>query len=174
MRDRAIMALGADGVLTARQLKRYCGVDERALRGLPHKDAQVRPVHSRPSASARVRFYALYEETLRYSSDTALSHIAGVAAIRHQLGIPPEEWSTRHASGDHNYPDAEYKEQQSGRRIAVEYDSGTYVRQLVREKMQHFEATYGGVVWGVISRVRGERIHRRHPDARVVDATWWA
>ena len=174
MRDRAILALGADGTLTARQLKLYYGVDERALRGLPYKDAQVRPVHSRPSASARVRFYAFDEETLRYRSNTALSHMAGVAAIRFQLGIPPGEWSTRPTSGEHNHPDAEYKEQQAHRRIAVEYDSGTYVRQLVREKMQHFEATYGGVVWGVVSPVRGERIHRRHPDARVVDATWWA
>ena len=171
MREDAVQALTADVVLTTRQLRAYYGVDERALRGLPFKDATVRPVHNRAATSARVRFYALKEDTLRCSANAALSHLAGAGAIRHQLGIAAQDWNALPESRDRNIPDAEFK--RDGKIVAVEYDSGTYVRQLVKEKMEAFSERYDHVVWGAVSRVRAERLRRRHPDATVLDATWW-
>jgi len=180
MRERAVEALMTDRVLTARQLFVDHQVEERALRGLPYKDALVHPVHMRPSEQAQVRFYSLSAALLRNTTNPQLSHFTGTAQIRHALirqalASPqpdlPKSWKVLGHVKGLDQPDAEFH--RGDLLLATEFDTGSYTRTKIMMKMDEYRERYDGVVWGVVSRKRGERLQDRFPDIQVVYDTWW-
>lgn len=93
------------------------------------------------------------ERALRGASQGTLVHLAFLATLRRQLGVPPEAWELPQTYGE-VIPDALWHRPEGD--WAVEVDLG-YPRPLVVRKARHF-ARYAGQVWGVVSPERERRV----------------
>ena len=139
-------ALATDHVLTAGQLRRYFGADAADLASLARVRHQVEPVHMRGTL-VEAEFCALKvsEITMRPS---VLAHAVGTAEVRLQLGIPPQAWKTAGGGDEDVEPDAIYTTPE-GKRLAVEYDRGTYPSKKITYKLLSFGASFDGTLWAV-------------------------
>ena len=169
-RQLALEVLHAHGVVTLRQLDRLYGVQARVLTGLPRVTLTVSPLHMRGSLTVDTTFVALSERTLRQSPGV-LAHLAGTAEMQPALGVPLAHWRAQPLGLGSNRPDAECDDPKGFGVHAVEYDSGTYTRRKIREKLAAFNHSYLSTVWGVGSSVRRTHIAGLTPQIIVVE--WW-
>lgn len=145
---RIAQALAVDDVLTVTQLQRYFQADEEDLEVLCRAKHLIEPVHMR-STLIQAEFVGLTVDTVSRRA-TVLAHQAATAQARLQLVIPPERW--RNIKGvkdaDNIEPDAMFFTE-SGKRIAVEYDRGTYPMKKVTAKLLSFARDFDGTLWVV-------------------------
>lgn len=194
VRQQAIReALEADGVLTKSQLRRYYGADEEDFEGLFTAPHVIEPVHMRPTL-IQTEFVGLTGESINRRA-SVLAHAAGTAQGRLQLIVSPRQWAQVKAdpNKEHIEPDALFITN-TGKRVAVEYDRGTYASKKVVAKLTSFSTQYDGTLWmvpppvytkaGVIAQRnrraflqrmianRSELRHIRHP-VHIMLSHWW-
>ena len=170
-RALALDVLACHRVVTVRQLDRLYGVPPRVLTGLPRITLTVAPVHMRASLLVDATFVALTEHTLSCAPLGALSHLAGTAEMQAALDVPLGAWQVLPSGRGGNRPDAEFLDTNGCDRHAVEFDSGTYSRATVQEKLASFRTGYLSTVWGVGSALRAERLRDLVPN--VIQVQWW-
>ena len=162
---RAQLAMQCDGVLTRQQLYRYYGLRPEALAGWPYPyiEALMRPEHSRESLQVGTWFF-LRDTAQQRHSWTSLSHDAVTADIRHILDVEPDShiWQTRvSAQNSKHKPDARWITSKGP--VAIETDTGTYVRRTVKDKISAFrDQGYVDIIWGVAGKERQQRIQDEH------------
>ena len=83
-----------------------------------------------------------------------LRHLCGVGELRRVLGIEAgQEWrSEAHRTHRGAEPDGEWTANQG--RFALEYDTGSYSPDTLREKLHAFARRYRGQCWGFPTEVR--------------------
>jgi len=167
----ALEVLARHKVVTVRQLDRLYGVPARVLTGLPRRTLTVSPVHMRNSLYVDASFVALRMCTLDQRHGT-LTHLVGTAEMQPALGIPLDRWRALPTGWRTNRPDAEYDDPGGPGVIAAEYDSGTYTRAKIAEKLHCFNLAYTTTVWGVGSAVRRGHLEELVP--RIIEVHWWA
>lgn len=148
-RQRTIReALEADGVLTKAQLRRYYGADEEDFEGLFSAPHVIEPVHMRPTL-IQTEFVGLTMDSVNRRA-SVLAHAAGTAQGRLQLGVSPQQWKQLKAdpNNEHIEPDAVFTTN-TGKRVAVEYDRGTYASRKVVAKLTSFSVQYDSTLWMV-------------------------
>jgi len=174
-RADVLEALEVDHVLSRAQLRRHYRARREVLEKLPSVTRTLVPVHMRSSSRVTLEFYGLNQRTLDRARTSHLAHLAGTAELRHVLGVPVSSW---HAEARHGYdvcnPDAQWF-REDGTVTAVEYDSGTYTFTDVTNKLLAFrEQGHHETIWGVVSRVRGDRLRLRSPEKLEVKVlNWW-
>ena len=172
LRPLALKVLRCHRVVTVRQLDRLYGLPARVLSGLPRRTVTVTPVHMRRSLWVDATFVALDEDLLNQDSGE-LTHLVGTAAMQALLDIPLDQWRVLpswHARG--NRPDAEYDHPGGRGLVAVEYDSGTYTRTLVKQKLKDYrDQGYHQTVWGAASALRGKRL--KDLGTTTIEVPWW-
>lgn len=183
-RDLAVQALKTDQALTAAQLSTYYGIHPRVLTGLGRRDVTLAPRKNWSRTPVTVRFYALEQKALDRLHPAALGHYAGAAAMRYQLKANADQWQILRSGSssrlqnheEERIPDAIYVN--GNRRIAVEYDSGTYSMELVGEKLDDYYLRYDATIWGATSKVRRNRIRKLAAEhglrIRVINPVWWS
>lgn len=161
------VALMTDQVLTSGQLLRL-GSDPGQF---PSLTESVR-VTSDLNSEREVTFHALDAFTLRRLDARQLGHLAGVAEIRMELGVPPgPHWSSRgQLIGETAKPDAVWRSLEVENMI--EFDSCDYPRRVVREKLERF-IPLGPVYWGMSSALRVERWSGYYPKVHFLFTPWW-
>lgn len=169
----ALAALQCDGVLTSSQLIRHYGLNVGDLRGQLLRRAVVRPCHGRDATEHNVQFFVRDTKLYRASAHH-LAHRAGVAELRRQLGVEPDPaiWRVE-ARGRRRTeePDA-YWYSESGK-IAIEYDTGSYSRQVIERKLSTFrDRGFEDTIWAVPTASRA-RYMGQFPDANVRQVEWW-
>jgi hypothetical protein len=82
---------------------------------------------------------------------TEIRHLLGIASMRRELGVPPEHWRLYEAY-DPIAPDAEWRVPHGT--IAIEFDAGSYSRQVIVTKTLQFGAAYRDQVWGMLGEAR--------------------
>lgn len=169
-RELALNVLRSHRVVTLRQLDRLYGVPARVLTGLPRVTLTVSPLHMRESLTVDATFVSLSERALRQSPG-ALAHLAGTAEMQSALGVPLAHWRAQPSGRGSNRPDAEYDDPEARGVHAAEYDSGTYTRSKISEKLAAFKHRYLSTVWGVGSSVRRDHIADLIP--RIIVVEWW-
>lgn len=185
-REEAIEILETDKALTGRQLHTYYGIHPKLLTGLGRRDATLGPKHGWTARPITVRFYGVNQSDLDRLRVTDLGHFAGTGELRYQLQADTESWRVlsraRVQKGGRGrqlepacVPDAEYDGPDG--RVGVEYDTGTYTKKLVAEKLRTYEKQYDRIVWGTLSGIRQARLKSKTIDWRIEvdfrDATWW-
>lgn len=172
----ALQALQVDTVLSRRQLERYYGLNPTDLAGVPYVETVSRPVHARYGLEVPNRIY-LAEKKMSRLHDHDLTHRAGVAEIRHQLGAPadPNEWEVE-ARGRLRYeePDAVWRTVLGD--IAIEYDTGSYTMKAVDKKVETFrDRDFMQTIWGTASDTRAARLSQvlGPQGVQVMTAQWW-
>lgn len=179
-RDQRVQAalsdLAVDTVLSRRQLERHYGLYPTDLPGVPFVETLVRPVHSRYGLEVPNRIYVA-DKRMAYLHDHVLTHRAGVAEMRRQLGVPADsdQWEVE-AKGrlDYEEPDAVWRSPYGD--VAVEYDVGTYTMRVVDKKVGTFkDRDFRGVVWGAASPQRAARLTRvlEPQGVQVLTTQWW-
>lgn len=172
--------LQVDHVLSAGQLRRRYGLvlDGRGARdlGLCWTERTVTTVHNSPSSVLHLGFVVLPD--LHRAEGWRLGHAAGTAEVRSLLGVERESWrSTAAEVGFHTAtPDAVFAS--SAGLAAVEFDTGSYGREVVQTKLRAHCAFPGGAVWATSGERRSRAIRDRslvHHRGRiqVVRAAWW-
>lgn len=162
-------ALETDLVLSGQQLARHYGLCPEDLEEVPFVEDLVVPVHGHARGERLVRFY-LNSSALARRRATQLAHLAGTAELRHQLSVPPGEWTVvQRSRPESREPDAYYNGAEDAH-VAVEYDSGAYSALKVWRKAGAFEDRgFDHIVWGVPSARRAQRLHHElNLDVRVV------
>lgn len=142
-------ALETDVALSERQVVRHYGasLEDCLAAGFIVHSARIAPTVHRKATRA-VNFVMLEPHDLE---GFELRHLAGVAAVRHQVCADPRDWQVvRHA--DHTSPDAIWH--RGLETWAVEFDAGAYSRAVLLEKAQSFRAGFDAQVWGVASSAR--------------------
>jgi len=112
--------------------------------------------------------------------DTALAHRCGTAEIRYMLGVDSDRavWQaeTRGKLSCEN-PDAVYLPE-GGRRIAIEFDAGSYGPRIIDKKLRTFrERGFEQTIWGVTTSLRQRNLTRKigaQLQREILLATWWA
>lgn len=161
-------ALLTDQVLTSGQLLRIGSVPDL----FPSLTLPVRTT-SDVNSERLVTFHALTESLLKHQRTRQLAHLAGVAEMRLELGVPPgHHWtSTAQVLGEVLKPDATWK-RNDGRLCLIEFDSCDYPRRVVQSKIDGFRAV-GPVYWGTTSPLRVSRGAGTYPDVHFLLALWW-
>lgn len=155
--------LTADHVLTDAQLGRLGFSGEP----FPSLTLSVQPLKcSTPSHD--VTFRAL-SRTVLDTSPTRLAHLAGTAAIRHHLQAPAEDWQCD-PRGSKIRPDAVLAAPEG--QWAVEFDAG-YAHQAIQRKLRALDDSYLGIIWGVPSSARAQRLQTQYPALQVVQVQYW-
>ncbi len=169
-------ALTTDRVLSAAQVLRYSGL---ATHQLPAEFVTFRTVVQPIYASVRSRQVVMFvtrdTRLERRLGPEQIAHLAGTAEIRHSLRADAAQWSTDAAAmGRSNKPDGVYA--LNGHQVAIEFDAGSYRSSVIRAKVAQFSESYAGLVWGVTSRVRYERLHQRLTPlgVQVLHVNWWS
>lgn len=176
--ERAYEALECDGVITESQLQRHFKLEAEDFPKVPYVEDLARPVHMRHTLEIPVRFY-LASRRLKQSEVPQLAHRAGAGELRHLYGIRPDQCAQVHQGTQSLrrnleepdaiwYPDAEDRT----RRIAVEFDTGSYPRKVIEAKRDAFRKHYESFVWGVTSKRRKENVASLLTQ-RVDLAEWW-
>lgn len=168
----ALEVLACHRVVSVRQLDRLYGVPPQVLTGLPRLTVTVSPVHMRQSLVVDATFVALKERTLIRATPNALAHLAGTAEMQVALGIPLDRWQVLPSARKGNRPDAEYRDPKGEGLTAVEYDSGSYSRRIIDQKLTSYWPDYDSTVWGVGSVLRQTRLQEIM--SRVILVRWWA
>ncbi|MBZ9715765.1 hypothetical protein [Deinococcus multiflagellatus] len=173
--ERAHEALACDGVMTEGQLKRHFKLEAEDLPAVPFVQDLARPVHMRPNLEVPVRFL-LATRTMGQAEVPHLAHRAGAGELRHQYGVPPSACEVVRPSRGTvrrraEEPDAIWQRADGGR-VAVEFDTGSYVRRVVEEKRDSFRQHFQGLVWGVVSERRQATVSSWLTQ-RVDLAQWW-
>lgn len=175
-------ALACDGVMTSGQLERYFGLTDRDFPDTPFVEDLVRPVHMRHGFELSTRFF-LADPRMGRMEVPQLAHRAGTAELRHQVGIPPEQCEVERRSDGRlrrktEEPDAIWYPDPTdrSRRWAVEYDTGSYPKDVIEKKRDTFYRRFERIVWGVPSARRQQFVRSHISDSsrsevRVVD--WW-
>ncbi|MHA0035517.1 hypothetical protein [Deinococcus sp. PESE-13] len=166
-------ALLCDHVLSEQQLQRHYGLDRYDMARWWGVRALVRPVHGSCGLEVSTTFVCLTPELSRLH-DGHLAHLAGVAEMRHEIGITPSPntWTVepreRHRQAQ---PDAVHSIENGD--FAIEYDNGSYA-DLVRErKIRAFNAgQFNATIWGVPHATRQRRIEQ-NASLAVITVQWW-
>ncbi|GGJ48120.1 hypothetical protein [Deinococcus roseus] len=154
--NRLKEALGTDQVLSAYLVEKhfhlpleYC----QLVPGVHIEYCMVSPVANDALETQLVPLMGLKKDfTLRFTSDQ-LGHMVGAASARLDLNIPPAQWSCSAESlGKGNAPDAVATVDHV--RLAVEYDTGAYRPQVIRQKLRKFSREYDRLVWVSSSQTR--------------------
>lgn len=156
-------ALRTDRVLTAGQLRTYYGATPEQLASLPTVRRTVQPSHTRAD-TVTATFHSLDVPGLRTWTAGQLMHLAAVAEMRHQLeaSLHVERWRSD-AAGHHTdeQPDATCRTP-DGRRVAIEFDRGTYHSTKIGAKLiSYAEAGYDLVWWGVMGERRAQHLRQQ-------------
>ncbi|WP_216325658.1 hypothetical protein [Deinococcus aestuarii] len=167
-------ALAVDRVISGHQLFRLYGLEPSDVHDVHHVDTQLKPVHSDAAQVVHARFY-VSDRRLIQRDVTFLSHAAGVAEMRVLLNVPPDpsRWLTGVALGRREFckPDAVLVTEFG--RTAVEYDTGSYTRSVIADKLGAFrDQSYEDVIWGVPGEARRERLAQEW-DLRVLLTRWF-
>lgn len=169
-------SLLTDTVMSSRQLQRHFGLRPADMEGVPLVPVLVRPVHTRPGLEVATVMY-LSSRRMARLQDHALTHRAGVAEMRHQLGVPavPGLWEVE-ARGKLRYeePDAVWRAASGD--IAIEYDLGSYTMKAVDQKVSTFQdREFDRIVWGAASTRRAARLAQTlgPQGVQVLNTQWW-
>ncbi len=141
-----IKALRCDGVLSSAQLKAYFNATRRDV--LMAKGYAIPARTSYTYYGVRAKRYVFYSLSKRYCFDRPndLRHLAGLAAMRHMLDAPEDQWSIPQTNQrKYGVPDGVWK--YGERRLAIEFDAGGYSKTQVVEKAFNF-SSYHEQVWG--------------------------
>ena len=169
-------ALLVDTVMSKQQLQRHFGLRPADMEGVSLVPVLTRPVHARPGLEVATVMY-LSSRRMARLQDHALTHRAGVAEMRHQLGVPavPGLWEVE-ARGKLRYeePDAVWRADSGD--IAIEYDLGSYTMKAVDQKVQTFkDRAFDRIVWGAASTRRAARLAQTlgPQGVQVLNTQWW-
>ena len=172
-------ALRCDLALSEGQLLRHYGrvpSEREAQRlGLYVVRAVLNPSHH-ANRLMEVRFFTPYLWVSRLGPPL-LRHLAGVAEMRHLLGVPTQEWRTdTHRVHYREQPDA-YWYSQAGP-VAIEYDAGSYALPLLQRKLRTFALRFVGQYWGVPTEKKAASLRAKLgrlglPPRFVIVAPWW-
>ncbi|CAM3445427.1 hypothetical protein DESA109040_12980 [Deinococcus saxicola] len=169
-------ALLIDTVMSSRQLQRHFGLRPADMEGVSLVPVLVRPVHARPGLEVATVMY-LSSKRMARLQDHALTHRAGVAEMRHQLGVPaiPGLWEVE-ARGKLRYeePDAVWRADSGD--VAIEYDLGSYTMKAVDQKVGTFiDRAFDRIVWGAASSRRAVRLAQTlgPQGVQVLNTQWW-
>ena len=140
-----------DGALSQGQLRRWYGLEVSALA----EHFAVVGVSLAPTFGARQqrKVWVVCRERESIKAHQ-LAHTLGVAELRHLLGARPDQWQVAGA----DRPDAIW--QQTGQKLAVEYDYGAYSPRVLTEKVAAYTRGYDGQVWGVAGPLRQRGVER--------------
>ncbi|GHF64697.1 hypothetical protein HNQ07_004689 [Deinococcus metalli] len=175
-REAFVQALEMDGVLSSQQAWRHYALIPNDLAGVRSTDRTAQPVHSQPGLMVQSR---LFVSTARRKSwaTTTLTHAAGVAEIRHLLGVGADaDWriETTVRRGIRHQPDAVWD--RGFYLCAVEYDTGSYRTDLIRAKLGAYQDNrMDEVIWGAPSprRCRNLEALPEFRDFRVLQTRWF-
>lgn len=176
--ERAHEALACDGVITEGQLRRHFKLEAEDFPRVLYVEDLAHPVHMRRSLEVRVRFY-LASRKLGHSEVPQLAHRAGTGELRHLYGVRPEQCeqvrqNTKNLRRHFEEPDAIWHPDPADRtrRVAVEFDTGSYPRKVIEEKREAFRKHFEGIVWGVTSQRRQASVASLLTQ-RVDLVQWW-
>lgn len=160
-------ALLTDQVLTSGQLLRV-GSDPDLF---PSLTESVR-VTSDINSERAVTFHALTVQILHRLAARQMAHLAGVAEMRLELGVPPgPHWVSKgQLMGEVAKPDAVWHAPDGPRMI--EFDSCDYPRRVVQKKLERFSGL-GPVYWGMSSALRAERWSSYDRGVHFMYVPWW-
>ncbi|AZI45220.1 hypothetical protein EHF33_20130 (plasmid) [Deinococcus psychrotolerans] len=171
-------ALECDAAMSGTQLKKYFGLDVVDLEGVRYVDTIIRPA-KRSMANEINTTFLTWTRQIANGDDTALAHRCGTAEVRYMLGADSnrELWQAE-ARGALSYdnPDAVYVPG-NGRRIAVEFDAGSYSPSVIRNKLDTFsDRGFEETIWAVTTSVRQRNLTQKigaRLQRGVLLANWW-
>lgn len=169
----AHQALAVDGVLSTQQLTRHFGLRLGDMRGVPFVSALLHPVHGRYGLEVKTRFL-LRAKRMQHSHIHRLAHLAGLAEMRQQLGVHPDEeaWHIEPRSRlSYEQPDAIWHSPYGD--VAIEFDTGSYSSLTIQKKRGTFkDRGFAATVWGVPSVKRQQRLKQQFGQ-EVLLADWF-
>ena len=165
-------ALACDRAVSQLQLTKLYGVTQAQARAAGVFSTRRSVAATKGSVPRTVSFFVA-DKSLLKKPTTTLRHLAGVAAVRAQLGASPGDWRSPEQSVARQLPDALW--QAAGGVVAIEFDVGSYSRARILEKAWSFQG-YAAQVWGSPSdkrnRLIAEVLVSQRVAARVVVAVW--
>jgi hypothetical protein len=150
-----VRALRCDGILSSAQLKSYFNATRKDVLAAKGYAIPAKTTYTYyGTAVKRFVFYSL-SKTYCFDRPTALRHLAGLAAMRHSLAAPENEWTIPVTNQrKHGLPDGLWHRGEE--LVAIEFDAGGYNRSQIVEKAMNF-SSYHEQVWG--TQVPGRKAH---------------
>ncbi|MDP9765566.1 hypothetical protein [Deinococcus enclensis] len=176
--EQAMLSVECDGAMSAAQLKRYYALRPEDLKGIHRIQTILRTTPSQRTSEVSTEFLTLSRKLTRQETHR-LAHRCGTGRIRHLMDVKPDPETYKaeyRGTLRVEEPDA-VMFRSDGRKIALEFDNGTYTMATVDKKLGAFQdQDFDEVIWGVSNPVRQRNLTRKIGDRlkrEILLAEWW-
>jgi hypothetical protein len=170
--DTLKSSLKCDHTLSEGQIWRHYGL---TLADLTPNFVQTQIVVERSNRTKQATPTVMISLRRLGESATTIRHMAGLAEIRHVLGVGPNHWETARVFEQSTRPDAVWIRGPNNF-VAIEYDICGYSAKQIARKVARF-GTYHGQIWGTVSHSRiavlRSHLNENDTDPEIFHAQWW-
>lgn len=170
-------SLQVDRVYSYGQITRHFGLRPELLPssdGFHHFQMVIKPASKVKGNERLVQFVTHKKKMELRLLPYQIMHYCGAAEMRLQLGAAVEHWANdAGAAGKSEQPDALWHHPERGT-LAIEFDTGSYTKNLIDHKIIAFEA-FAGTIWGVTTLYRKRRLTLKwaRKNVQVIYVPWW-